>query len=317
VNVSQGMNAGAHDGKSSLEVAFDGFSESGRRPGRVVVKSAGNERGKGGHAKVTLPSYSVEQLRWKREPGADYSERIELWWSSADEMEFRVGDPAGNWSEWVGTSRPTWADMRPGTGPLNLEFTKRHVDNGDSRLLVELGDESTSAALGHWLLQVRSGAVPEGGEIHAWIERSQGKPTKFLNHNDEEMTLSIPGTASSVIVVGAVHTGTPIRVGPFSSYGPTRGGQRKPLVCAPGMEIRAARGGGDDVMVRNGTSMAAPHVAGAIALLLSRSRKASRSINGQQVAAALRQKTQNYAGRWDRGQGYGVVDVTALLAAFE
>ena len=38
VNVNQGMNAGAHDGKSSLEVAFDAFSDSGRsRKGRVVV----------------------------------------------------------------------------------------------------------------------------------------------------------------------------------------------------------------------------------------------------------------------------------------
>ena len=46
VNVSQGMNAGAHDGKSMLEVAFDEFSKGGRQRGRVIVKSAGNERHK-------------------------------------------------------------------------------------------------------------------------------------------------------------------------------------------------------------------------------------------------------------------------------
>ena len=34
VNVSLGMNAGAHDGTSNLEAAFDNFSEGGRRPGR-------------------------------------------------------------------------------------------------------------------------------------------------------------------------------------------------------------------------------------------------------------------------------------------
>jgi subtilisin family serine protease len=131
------------------------------------------------------------------------------------------------------------------------------------------------------------------------------------------MTLSIPGTADSVIVVGAVDASKPLRVGPFSSYGPTRDGKPKPLVCAPGLEVRAARGGDDGVTVKSGTSMAAPHVAGAFALVFSRAHKESRSINGQQAAAALRQKTQNYAGRWDRGQGYGIIDVAALLAAFE
>ena len=33
VNVSQGMNAGAHDGRSMLEVAFDAFSGGGENPG--------------------------------------------------------------------------------------------------------------------------------------------------------------------------------------------------------------------------------------------------------------------------------------------
>lgn len=317
VNVSRGVNAGAHDGTSLLEGGFDAFSESNHKPGRVVVKSAGNERGKGGHAKITVPPGSIEELGWDRKPGADYAEWIELWWSSADEMEFRICDPGGNWSEWVGTSRPTWTGAWPGTGAVSLEFTKRHVDNGDSRLLIQLGNEATSAALGQWRLEVTSSAVFEGGEIHAWIERSQGTPTTFTNHHDEEMTLSIPGTASSVIVVGAVDASMPLRVAPSSSYGPTRDKKFKPLVCAPGLNVRAARGGDDGVIVKSGTSMAAPHVAGAIALVFSRAHKASRSVNGQQVAAALRQKTQNYGGRWDRGQGYGVIDVAALLAAFE
>jgi hypothetical protein len=63
--------------------------------------------------------------------------------------------------------------------------------------------------------------------------------------------------------------------------------------------------------------MAAPHVAGAIALLLSRTAKAGKVPSGNQIASTLRQKTQNYNGRWDRGQGYGVIDVAALLAAFD
>ena len=222
VNVSQGMNAGAHDGKSALEVAFDAFSESGRKEGRVVVKSAGNERAKGGHAKVTLKTGSLEKLRWERAPGADYTERIELWWSSADEIEFRLRepyppgtqlpkpDPPEKWSAWVGTAAPECKGTFPKGGPFQLVFTKRHVDNGDSLLLIELGNETGIAANGEWRLEMHGLNIREGGEVHCWIERSQGVPTSFLNHADEEMTLSIPGTAQSVIAVGAVDACEPI-----------------------------------------------------------------------------------------------------------
>ena len=34
-------------------------------------------------------------------------------------------------------------------------------------------------------------------------------------------------------------------------------------------------------------------------------------------ASALWQKANGYTGTWDRGRGYGVVDVAALLAAFD
>jgi endonuclease G len=318
VNLSQGMNAGAHDGKSSLEVAFDTFSESGRKRGRVVVKSAGNERAKEGHAKVTIAPDSDELLTWRRNQGAGSNEQLELWWSSADRLEIRLRDPSNNWSQWVGPTNPEVTGTFPDSGPFRLLFTKRHIDNGDSQLVVELGSPTVAAALGEWQLEIKSTLVPEGGEIHAWIERTTGIPSAFADHASEEMTLSIPGTAASVIAVGAVEAGDIIRVGAFSSYGPTRDGQKKPLVCAPGVGIRAANGGtANGIRSDSGTSMAAPHVTGAIALVLSRKAKTGAVPSSSQIASALREKTRNYNGRWDRGQGYGVVDAAALLAAFD
>lgn len=268
VNVSQGMNAGAHDGKSALEVAFDEFSKGGRKPGRVVVKSAGNEREKGGHAKITLAQDGVEDLFWNRHVDAGPEDRLELWWSSADEFEFQLYDPAGNGSDWVGNSNPKRSDALPAGGPYLMQFTKRHVDNGDSKLEIQIGDGASPAAVGSWRLLIRSYKVPQGGEIHAWIERGSGTPSSFSNdHMDEEMTLSIPGTAQNVITVGAVGAGAPIRVGAFSSYGPTRDNRKKPELAAPGVQVRAGQGGsGTGAMIMGGTSMAAPHVAGAIAL---------------------------------------------------
>jgi endonuclease G len=132
------------------------------------------------------------------------------------------------------------------------------------------------------------------------------------------MTLSIPGTSQSVITVAAIDANKPIRVGTFSSYGPTRDNREKPDVAAPGVQVKAARrDSGQGVMTMDGTSMAAPHVTGAIALLLSKTARAGGPIpTATQIGAVLRQKTLNYSSRWDRGQGYGVLDVAGLLDAF-
>jgi subtilisin family serine protease len=318
VNVSQGMNAGAHDGRSALEVAFDEFSKGGRTPGRVVVKSAGNERDKRGHARVTLMPDSVEELRWTRQMDPLWpQDRLELWWDSANEFRFRLAAPSGECSDWVDGATPDLSGRLKGGGPFRMQFVKRHVDNGDSLLSVDIGSGATLIAAGEWKLQIQSVKVVVEGDIHAWFERGGTAPSEFADHS-QDMTLSIPGTANNVITVGAVDASKPIVVGGFSSYGPTRDGRNKPEVVAPGMSVRAARGGTfDDVIVMNGTSMAAPHVTGAVALLLSKTARANQPCpTATQIASALRQKTLNYNGRWDRGQGFGVIDVAALLNAF-
>lgn len=64
--------------------------------------------------------------------------------------------------------------------------------------------------------------------------------------------------------------------------------------------------------------MAAPYVTGAIALVLSMTRKIGPTNvpNANQLLQVLKQKTADYDDRWDPGQGFGVIDVKRLLAAF-
>jgi len=100
-------------------------------------------------------------------------------------------------------------------------------------------------------------------------------------------TINDPGNAAFAITVGSTHRDSPHTYGVsyFSSKGPTADGRLKPdLVapgeritsCAAGKKLRDAKNGDvtDDRKIAyyvddSGTSMAAPHVSGAIAAFLS------------------------------------------------
>lgn len=88
------------------------------------------------------------------------------------------------------------------------------------------------------------------------------------NSSGASGSVGSPAAAKNVISVGALRGAAPEDVAAFSSHGPTVDGRIKPTLCAPGQQVVSASS--TEVCgttVKSGTSMAAPLVAGAAALV--------------------------------------------------
>lgn len=125
-------------------------------------------------------------------------------------------------------------------------------------------------------------------------------------------SITDPGNAESVITVGATHRSWPHTYGVsfFSSRGPTGDGRMKPDLVAPGERIHSAVPG-NEWKELDGTSMAAPHVSGAAAMLMARY---SELVGQPRRLKSLLCESATDLGRERSFQGSGMLDV---LRAFQ
>lgn len=322
VNVSLGMNAGAHDGSSTLEAAFDAFTGMGRLPGVVLVKSAGNERGHKGHARVDVPQNGFADITWESSPVSRDEDYIEVWFNAFDDLELTLLDPAGNASATVSATNPEVETTLNGNF-CRLRLTLNHRDNGDNLLVVTIEPDGSPIQGGLWTLRLLGKTILSlgAGVVHAWVERERGRAVAFNTGDNDEMTLSIPGTANHVITVAACGSALPLMLTRSSSWGLTRDRRPKPDLVAPGTDVVAARANTNDhqeTTAMTGTSMAAPHVTGSIALVLSKRHKdpGKPQVNAVQVLRELIASAQNFTGVHNKGVGYGALDTLAFFNRF-
>lgn len=156
---------------------------------------------------------------------------------------------------------------------------------------------------------VSSGVVvvaAAGNHGHQTFRTDRGPREGYLT-----VSITDPGNAAKVITVGATHRSSPHTYGVsyFSSRGPTGDGRVKPDLVAPGEKI-----GGpvpqNDWRVKDGTSMAAPHVSGAAALLIARH---TELMGKAERVKEILCSTATDLGRERYFQGHGMVDVLRAL----
>jgi hypothetical protein len=132
------------------------------------------------------------------------------------------------------------------------------------------------------------------------------------NDGPSDTSIESPGSADAAITVGAVDSTD--QLADFSSRGPRVGDAAiKPDITAPGVDIIAARAAGtqlgdpvgDSYVKLSGTSMATPHVTGAVALLAQE----HPDWTAEQFKATLMAAAQPNPGLTVYQQGAGRVDV--------
>jgi subtilisin family serine protease len=319
VNISLDTNSGPHDGTSPVEQAFDWLLVRSKetRPSRAIVVPAGNSWLAALHCNATIVPGSVHTLIWTLPAGEAGRHELEIWYEcgNSDVCDLEV--------QLVPIDQQPLPWVRAGESAI-IRHNGQHVGEIVGSRLIRRRSKQIYISLHPLTLDSMQCRIELKNnsrlpiEFHAWIERNDRGQSQFNSEQaTRTCTLGSLACGHNVVVAGSYYAVLPSRrIGFFSSEGPTRDGREKPDISAPGVNIWAARSKGGDPrhvadqrvaprVPKSGTSMAAPHVTGVIALELAKSPNLPIDKIHEALRSRARRDPPTDSKGWDSRYGYG------------
>ncbi|MCK5150709.1 MAG: S8 family serine peptidase, partial [Candidatus Thorarchaeota archaeon] len=305
INMSFSSYLGFLDGTDIEDIAI---SEAMLGNGVISTLAAGNLGGRPKHARFESPTGGNGSAILSVNNPPDYSFLSLLWRSSDNDEHIILSPPSGEdidlgaFGEILGTPQLLENDN------LTAYVFPDVSIKGLNRLVIQISEENHEWDRGSWTITVNN---PNGERVwidgYAWDNTWGGTAMRFTSSVDNTRTISSPGTADLGVTVASYNEVT-MDLSASSSVGPRVDGVVKPNVAAPGDSIRAAFNSVNSLWVsRSGTSMAAPHAAGVVALI----RQAAGEVDGWSTLSALYQGAGGPNGHYSPAStrwGFGLCD---------
>lgn len=263
VNLSYGTNHGSHAGNTLFETYIDAVAHRWKT---VIVVAAGNEGFAGHHYGGRIAGGQTLDIDFT--VGANLqSLYLTLWKNFVDDFSMELIAPGGQ-STGILDPRRSVQQFSFGVTQIAVLYGRPSFYSGQQEIYFDLrGRNGETVTQGIWRLRVMGQTIVDG-EFHIWLPTLEevGTTTAFLRPSPD-ISITLPATSQSVISVGGYNSMLNTAAD-FSGRGFTYSIiSPKPDLVAPAVNIRSARtGGGFDNF--SGTSMAAPFVAGAAALIM-------------------------------------------------
>ncbi len=349
VNFSLGGHS-AKDGTRPDEQAINYYSQN---PGYVVVNSAGNSGGNFMHSEhIIAPgessSITIRVAEYDPQGGAgnDFFQMDAYTASGNPAINVTASSPNGAITDLtflnpaaLESSVDTLRDSSDGS----LYISNSTLTNGDRGFFFQIWDRqaANTPAVGDWEFTFDN-VSDEEVRINAFLFRtSQSMGATRKVGGDNRMTVTSPANAELGITVGnymskinwlnfeniSYQFNNTVQgdIASSSSRGPTRDYREKPDIAAPGFVIMSSysasssRGApfvapGEQHVGLTGTSMAAPHVTGAVAVLLGINPELTATEINDLLREAARQDSFTGNEEWSETWGTGKMDLlTAAL----
>jgi subtilisin family serine protease len=270
INISQSDDQGPHDGSLLSQEFLDNLIDL---PGKAITLSAGNSNGNNSHASGIVTAGGTQNVILNYLVSANNNDVIEIWYDGHDRFNITVTAPDGTSSGVVTPGLVTMVTMSNGQN-LRVDSRLNDARNNDNLITIIINaNAANQIPNGNWTIRL-NGTTVINGRFRMWVDRNNRLESDFLapHVTNNEMTIADLATTKRAITVGN-HQKTNAISG-SSACGPTRDGRIKPEIAAIGSSVMSTRSRdirlaapGNFYFTLSGTSMSAPLVAGAAALL--------------------------------------------------